>query len=596
MKQNLHTHSIFCDGKDTIEEMVRQAIQLQFSVLGFSGHGNSRNIDQYSMEDERVNQYIQEVRRIQVMYQDQIQIYCGIEQDALGRKYDHKDFDYIIGSVHYIPVKESFGCIDQSKEMTEKILKEGYQGDYIALAQAYYEEVMKLAEEEEVDIIGHLDLLMKFNEDEEMISMNDERYLKLAYRCIDALIAKNKIFEVNTGAMARGYRLTPYPHQTLLRYIHEKGGRICLNSDCHDKHKLDHGFVQAMQMIRKCGFTHLMALGKEGFYEKKITDFYPLNQIVECVPNYSISTDEAGIQKILEPFINQENVYLVNAESDVNYNRTVVTVMGEPQAVKEAMVLSVQAAEQVIDLNKHHGEHLRMGAADVIPFIPLRNMSLEETIQLSEQCAQEIYESTQIPVFLYNLSAKRKQCEKLPDIRKGEFEGMKEKLKDPMWHPDFGSEVHPTAGVCAVGARQLLVAYNIDLDCADIAIADAIAKAIRFSSGGYRYVQARSAFLKDQGRVQVTVNLTDFHKTALYRVFEAVQMEAKRYDVQVIGSEIIGLVSLDCLKECAAYYLKKREVSQLDLNRKEIVQVCIKYLMLHDFDENKIIETMLEHL
>lgn len=314
-----------------------------------------------------------------------------------------------------------------------------------------------------------------------------------------------------------------------------------------------------------------------------------MTKIVECVPNYSISSDIEGLNEILRPFRENDNVSLVNVEPDTSYNRTVVTLIGEPEALKKAMVESCKAAVRIIDMNHHHGEHKRMGAIDVIPFIPIQNMTIEETIALSEACAKEIYEATQIPIFLYNLSAKRKQCENLPDIRKGEFEGMAEKLKDPYWKPDFGDEVHPTAGVTAVGCRPLLVAYNIDLNTNDRKIAANIAKMIRFSSGGFRYVQAGPASLEDH--VQVTMNVTDYQKTSVYRVFETVKMEAKRYDVEVIGSEFIGLVNLDCLKDIAAYYLKKNSRNEVDLTLEEIVDVVSEKLLLHGFNSEKVIET-----
>ncbi|MDD6466571.1 MAG: glutamate formimidoyltransferase [Erysipelotrichaceae bacterium] len=313
-----------------------------------------------------------------------------------------------------------------------------------------------------------------------------------------------------------------------------------------------------------------------------------MTKIVECVPNYSISEDTCGIEKIISPFKEIEGVELVNVEPDINYNRTVVTVIGEPEAVKRAMVQSCKIASEVIDMTKHHGEHKRMGATDVVPFIPIQDMSIEETIALSEACAKEIYEACNIPVFLYNLSAKREQCKNLPDIRKGEFEGMKEKLQDPYWTPDFGYEVHPTAGVTAVGCRPLLVAYNIDLKTEDRKVAAAIARMIRYSNGGYRCIQAGPASLDDH--VQVTMNVTDYHMTSVYRAYEAVKMEAKRFGVEVCGSEFIGLVSLDCIKDIAAYYLQKPSKDDVDLSMDEIIDVVVKNLQVHGFSKEKVIE------
>lgn len=316
-----------------------------------------------------------------------------------------------------------------------------------------------------------------------------------------------------------------------------------------------------------------------------------MNKIMECVPNYSISNNPEGLEKILAPFKNTENVHLVNVEEDASYNRCVVTVIGEPEALKKAMVDSAVNAVDVIDMRNHHGEHKRMGAVDVVPFIPIQNTTVEEAIELSEQCGKEINEATGIPVFLYNLSAKREQCKNLPDIRKGEFEGMKEKLQDPFWKPDFGSEVHETAGVTAVGCRPLLVAFNIDLNTNKREIALAIARMIRYSAGGYRCIQAGPAVLEDKGIVQVTMNVTDYHMTSVYRAFEAVKMEAKRFDVEVTGSEIVGLVNLDCLKDIAAYYLKKANADEVDLSLKEVVDVVVENLKLHDFSAEKVIET-----
>jgi len=316
-----------------------------------------------------------------------------------------------------------------------------------------------------------------------------------------------------------------------------------------------------------------------------------LNKIVECVPNYSVGNNPEVLKAITAPFENNAALRLLSVEPDDDYNRTVVTVIGDPQAMVQAMVVSYQAAMSLIDMTKHHGEHKRMGAIDVIPFIPIMNMTIEETITLSEQAAQLINQQTKIPVFLYNLSAKMGNRKSLPDIRNGEFEGMAEKVKQPEWYPDFGSGCHPTAGVVAVGCRPLLVAFNVDLDTTDRSIALAIAKAVRYSSGGYRAIQAGPVVLADKGIVQVTMNVTDYQVTSVYRAFEAVKMEAKRFKVDVIGSEFIGLVSLDCLKDIAAYYLQrltKHEVN--DLTMEAVVQCVSDNLLLHGFGIEKVIE------
>lgn len=315
-----------------------------------------------------------------------------------------------------------------------------------------------------------------------------------------------------------------------------------------------------------------------------------MNKIVECVPNYSVGSNTEIIAKIIAPFQNTPNVSLVNVESDDDYNRTVVTVLGEPEAVCYAMAQSCKQASLYIDMTKHKGEHLRMGATDVIPFIPIRNMSIEECVELSKKCAEMIYQVTNIPIFLYSHSATREHCKALPNIRKGQFEGMVEKLKDPMWTPDYGTTVHPTAGVSAVGCRPLLVAFNVDLDTNDKNIALQIARAVRHSGGGYAYVQATVAYIDQKDIYQVTMNITDYTKTSVYRAFEAVRMEARRYHVEVIGSEFIGLVALDCLKDIAAYYLHLPSKEDVDLSLSDTVKVVCENFLVHGFSDQKVIE------
>ncbi|WP_053955841.1 glutamate formimidoyltransferase [Inediibacterium massiliense] len=281
-----------------------------------------------------------------------------------------------------------------------------------------------------------------------------------------------------------------------------------------------------------------------------------LKKIVECVPNFSEGRDLEKIEKIVTPLRGKEGVKLLNYEADKDYNRVVVTVMGEPQAVKKAVVEAIGIATELIDMTKHEGEHSRMGATDVVPFIPIKNMSMAEVVELAKETAKEINEQHDIPVFLYEKAATTPERENLATVRKGQFEGMPEKLQKSEWNPDFGKrEIHKTAGVTAVGARMPLVAYNIDLDTKDIEIAKSIAKVIRHSSGGFRYIKAGGVEIKERGITQVTMNITDYTKTSIYRVFETVKMEAKRYGVNVLGSEIIGLVPMEALIDSASYYL-----------------------------------------
>jgi len=281
-----------------------------------------------------------------------------------------------------------------------------------------------------------------------------------------------------------------------------------------------------------------------------------LNQIVECVVNYSEGRDEARISRITAPFTQTPGCKLINLEADRDYHRVVVTVMGQPQAVKAAVIASVGIARDEIDMTGHQGQHPRMGATDVIPFIPIRNMTMADCVALAREVGESIASQYDIPVFLYEKAASNPDRENLATVRKGQFEGMAEKLQDPKWQPDFGpARVHPTAGVTAVGARMPLVAYNIDLDTKDVTIASNIAKVIRHSGGGFRYIKAGGVEIAERGITQVTMNITDYTKVSIYRVFETVKMEARRYGVNVLGSEIIGLVPMEALMDTAAYYL-----------------------------------------
>jgi glutamate formiminotransferase len=281
-----------------------------------------------------------------------------------------------------------------------------------------------------------------------------------------------------------------------------------------------------------------------------------MGKIVECVPNFSEGKDLDKIEKIVECFRGKDGVKLLDYSNDVSHNRCVVTVVGEPKALKTAIVASVEKAVELIDLNLHHGQHPRMGAVDVIPFIPVKNITIEETDKLAKETAEEISKKIGIPVYLYEKSASSPHRENLANIRKGQFEGMQEKMKDEIWKPDYGLDMpHKTAGVVAVGARMPLIAYNIKLDTNNLEIADKISKQIRHLSGGFRYCKAIGVKLEERNIVEVSINLTDYSKTSIYRVFETVKMECKKYGVNVIGSEIIGLVPLQAIADAVEYYL-----------------------------------------
>ena len=281
-----------------------------------------------------------------------------------------------------------------------------------------------------------------------------------------------------------------------------------------------------------------------------------MNKIIECVPNFSEGRDKQKIEKIVECFRAKENVKLLDYSSDSDHNRTVVTVVGEPEALKNAVIEAIGKAVELIDMTQHSGQHPRMGAVDVVPFIPIKNVSMDEAIALSKEVAQTVAEKFNLPVFLYEKSASAAHRENLAAIRKGEFEGMAEKIKQDEWKPDFGpAERHATAGTVAIGARMPLVAYNVNLGTDNLEIATAIAKKVRFIGGGLRYCKGMGVALEDRGITQVSMNLTDYTKTAIYRAHEMVRMEAQRYGVPVVGGEIVGLVPMEALVDAAAYYL-----------------------------------------
>jgi glutamate formiminotransferase len=316
-----------------------------------------------------------------------------------------------------------------------------------------------------------------------------------------------------------------------------------------------------------------------------------MEKIIEIVPNYSEGKNQDVMEKIVSPFRKYKNISLVTLEMDASYHRSVVTVIGEVDSVIDAMVDSAILAAQLIDLRIHKGEHKRMGAIDVCPIIPIKNITEAECIELSRVLARKINAATNIPIFLYAKSATKENRVNLPDIRKGEFEGMADKIKLDEWQPDYGvRKIHPSAGVTAVGCRLPLIAFNIDLNTKDKEIANQISKRIRFSSGGYRFIQAGGAYLSDRGHVQVTMNITDFTKTSIYQAFEATKMEAKRYNVEATSSEIVGLVAKQALVDSIKYYLGLPEDDDRDFSLLEVVKYAQQYLLLRDFDEKKIIE------
>ncbi len=282
-----------------------------------------------------------------------------------------------------------------------------------------------------------------------------------------------------------------------------------------------------------------------------------MEKIVECIPNFSEGRDQAKLDQILDE-IKSSGVELLDQEKDPDHNRAVVTFVGEPEAALEAAFSAVKKAAELIDLNKHKGEHPRMGATDVVPFVPIKNMTTRECVELAKRLGKRIADELKIPVYLYEAAATRPDRENLANIRKGEFEGLRDEIAtNPDRKPDFGEpKIHPTAGATVVGARFPLIAFNVNLNTPDVSIAQKIAQAIRFGSGGFRYTKSLGFELKKEKLAQVSCNMTNYTKTPLHRVFETVKREAERYGVTIKESEIVGLVPEKALIDTARYYLQ----------------------------------------
>ena len=285
-------------------------------------------------------------------------------------------------------------------------------------------------------------------------------------------------------------------------------------------------------------------------------------KLVETIPNFSCSRekDEAAFDALVKTAGSVPGCTLFDAQTDGNHNRCVFTLIGSPEAIEEVAFRLTKTASEVIDMRKHRGEHKRMGAADVIPFVPQMDASVAECIEMSRRLGQRIWDELQIPSFLYEDSATRPERRNLAAIRKGEFEGMPEKLLLPDWAPDFGERrIHPTAGVTAIGARMPLIAFNCNLATSDVEIARKIAKAIRGSSGGLRSCKAMGFMLEDRGIAQVSMNMVNYEDTPLYLAYEMIQSLAERYGTRVIESEIVGLTPAKALIDCAEFYLKAKD-------------------------------------
>ena len=280
--------------------------------------------------------------------------------------------------------------------------------------------------------------------------------------------------------------------------------------------------------------------------------------LIECIPNVSEGRRDVVVASLVEAALSAApGVVLLDRTSDADHNRSVLTFLGEGEALVAAMTALVGAALDAIDLRTHTGAHPRLGAVDVIPFVPVRGATTADCVALAKSLGRTLADRYGLPVYLYEDAASRPDRQNLANIRKGEFEGLASKMADPAWAPDFGpSTPHPSGGASVVGARAPLVAYNINLATSDLAVADRIAKAIRHLSGGYRYVKAMGVKLEARGQVQVSINMTNVEKTPLHRVFETVRSEAERLGVAVVGSEIVGLVPQAALLAAVGHYLR----------------------------------------
>ena len=280
-----------------------------------------------------------------------------------------------------------------------------------------------------------------------------------------------------------------------------------------------------------------------------------MSTLVECVPNFSEGRDKAKVDAIVAA-MKMDGVYLLDREMDADHNRCVITLVGEREPIQEAAIRGVGKAAELIDLNVHRGAHPRMGAADVVPFIPIEGVSIEDCVAMARQVGAEIWKRYQVPVYLYEAAATVPERQNLETIRRGQFEGIRAEIAtNPARKPDFGDpRVHPTAGATVVGARKFLIAYNVFLSTPDVQIAKNLAKAIRFSSGGLRFVKGAGFLVR--GMAQVSMNLTDFEQTPIHRVFEMVKREAARYGVSPVSSEIVGLIPKRALEAAAEWFLQ----------------------------------------
>jgi len=296
-------------------------------------------------------------------------------------------------------------------------------------------------------------------------------------------------------------------------------------------------------------------------------------RIIESVPNISEGRRPEIVRAAVDTLGKVPGVRVLDVQSDKDHNRSVLTVVGDEVSLKAGVLALFEVATSRIDLRSHQGEHPRVGAVDVVPFIPIEGAAMKDCVALAREVGQAVAERFQVPVFLYEEAASAPHRRNLEDVRRGQFEGLAERMRDPLWRPDFGpAEPHPSAGATIVGARMPLIAYNINLGTADVEIARRIAKAIRQSSGGYRFVKAMGVMLEERNVAQVSINMTNYKKTPLHRVFETVRSEAARYGVSVVGSQIVGLVPSEALIDAADHFLRLEDFDPSQILERKVRQ------------------------
>jgi glutamate formiminotransferase len=294
-------------------------------------------------------------------------------------------------------------------------------------------------------------------------------------------------------------------------------------------------------------------------------------QLIECVPNFSEGRDHDVIEAIVQPFSKKKGCSLLDYRADKDHNRLVVSMVGQPEPIQDALLEAARVAIDGIDLEQHQGGHPRVGAIDVIPFVPLKNIDMKACVELAHKFGRRFHDETGVPVYFYEEAALRPERRRLEVVRKGQYETLKKEITNPERHPDVGEpKLHPSAGATVIGARNFLIAFNVNLGTKDVNVAKEIAKAVRSSSGGLCHVKGIGLALVDRGLTQVSMNIVDYEKNALYRVVELIRMEARRWGVSLVETEVYGMIPAAALLDSAAYYLQIA-----DFDPKQVVELAL---------------------